>query len=178
LGDLPHGYDHKYTYSHIGYNLKLTDMQAAVGCAQLEKLDGFIAARRYNAERLSALLADVPWLVLPRELPGGASSWFGYPIRLTDDAPVSRDDLVRQLNAAKIGTRLLFGGNLLRQPAYADAPIRTVGTLPNADVITDRVLWVGCYPGLDEAQLEFIAETIRAAGHPSPALAGRVVQWS
>jgi CDP-6-deoxy-D-xylo-4-hexulose-3-dehydrase len=175
LGDLPHGYDHKYTYSHLGYNLKLTDMQAAVGCAQLEKLDGFIASRRRNAERLSALLADVSWLVLPRELPGGASSWFGYPIRLADDAPVSRDDLVRQLNAAKIGTRLLFGGNLLRQPAYADAPIRTVGTLPNADVITGSVLWVGCYPGLDEAQLAFIARTIRAAASPSAAPA-RVAQ--
>jgi CDP-6-deoxy-D-xylo-4-hexulose-3-dehydrase len=163
LGGLPHGYDHKYTYSHIGYNLKLTDMQAAVGCAQLEKLDGFIAQRKRNAERLSELLEDVSWLVRPRELAGGTSSWFGYPLRLVPDAPVSRDTLVRSLEARKIGTRLLFGGNLMRQPAYAGVATRVAGALPNADVITNDVFWVGVYPGLDDDQLRFIASSIREA---------------
>jgi CDP-4-dehydro-6-deoxyglucose reductase, E1 len=166
LGGLPHGYDHKYTYSHIGYNLKLTDMQAAVGCAQLEKLDGFIAKRKANAERLTALLADVSWLVTPRELAEGTSSWFGYPLRLTPDAPISRDALVRDLEARKIGTRLLFGGNLIRQPAYERAPFRVVGSLANADTITSDVFWVGSYPGLDDDQLQFIAASIREAAVP------------
>ncbi len=164
LGDLPHGYDHKYTYSHIGYNLKLTDMQAAVGVSQLAKLDGFIEKRRRNAEVLGSLLADVPWLVLPRELPGGRSSWFGFPIRLTPDAPLGRDDLAKGLNARKIGTRLVFAGNLVRQPAYGEIVHRVVGTLENADIIMNDVLWVGSYPGLDEEQLRFIAESIRELG--------------
>jgi CDP-6-deoxy-D-xylo-4-hexulose-3-dehydrase len=163
LGGLPHGYDHKYTYSHIGYNLKLTDMQAAVGCAQLEKLDGFIARRKHNAELLTTLLGDVSWLVTPRELDGGTSSWFGYPLRLAPDAPVSRDMLVRSLEDRKIGTRLLFGGNLLRQPAYDGVVTRVAGTLSNADVITNDVFWVGVYPGLDEDQIRFIASSIREA---------------
>ena len=101
LGELPHGYDHKYTYSHMGYNLKLTDMQAAVGVAQLEKVDGFIAARRRNALRLRERLAGVPWLALPRERAGGASSWFGYPIRVLPDAPVDRNTLVQRLERAQ-----------------------------------------------------------------------------
>ncbi len=164
FGDLPHGYDHKYTYSHIGYNLKLTDMQAAVGVSQLAKLDGFIAKRRRNAELLGSLLADVPWLVLPRELPRGRSSWFGFPIRLTPDAPLSRDELAKGLNARRIGTRLVFAGNLVRQPAYASIEHRVVGTLANADIIMNDVLWVGSYPGLDEDQLRFIAGSVREVG--------------
>jgi CDP-6-deoxy-D-xylo-4-hexulose-3-dehydrase len=174
IGDLPHGYDHKYTYSHVGYNLKLTDMQAAVGCAQLEKLDGFIAARRNNAERLTALLEDITWIVRPSESAGATSSWFGYPLRLTSDAPLSRDTLVRALEASRIGTRLLFGGNLLRQPAYAGCPTRVAGSLANADVITRDVFWVGTYPGLDDEQLRHIARTIRAAGEDArPALTSK-----
>jgi CDP-6-deoxy-D-xylo-4-hexulose-3-dehydrase len=164
LGDLPHGYDHKYTYSHIGYNLKLTDMQAAVGVSQLAKLDGFIAKRRKNAELLGSLLAEIPWLVLPQELPRGRSSWFGFPIRLTPDAPLSRDELAKGLNARKIGTRLVFAGNLVRQPAYASIEHRVVGTLANADIIMNDVLWVGSFPGLDEDQLRFIAGSIREVG--------------
>jgi CDP-6-deoxy-D-xylo-4-hexulose-3-dehydrase len=164
LGDLPHGYDHKYTYSHIGYNLKLTDMQAAVGVSQLAKLDGFIAKRRRNAELLGSLLAEVPWLVLPRELPRGRSSWFGFPIRVTPDAPLRRDDLAKGLNERKIGTRLVFAGNLVRQPAYAEIEHRVVGTLENADIIMNDVLWVGSYPGLDEDQLRFIAQSIHEVG--------------
>lgn len=167
LGDLPHGYDHKYTYSHIGYNLKLTDMQAAVGVAQLEKVDDFIAVRRRNAERLTQRLAGVAWLALPGEAPGGSSSWFGYPIRVLPGAPVNRNDLVQRLNERKIGTRLVFAGNLVRQPAYADVAYRVVGDLTNADVIMNDVFWVGTFPGLGDAEIDFIARAIVEAGERS-----------
>jgi len=160
LGSLPHGYDHKYTYSHIGYNLKLTDMQAAVGVAQLEKLDGFIEARRRNAERLTAHLREIPWLALPREAPGGSSSWFGYPIRVLPGAPIDRNRLVQELNERKIGTRLVFAGNLTRQPAYAEVAYRVSGSLENADIIMNDVFWVGTFPGLGEAEIDYIAEAI------------------
>ena len=164
LDDLPHGYDHKYTYSHIGYNLKLTDMQAAVGVAQLEKLDGFIETRRRNAHLLAELLADVPWLALPRELAGGSSSWFGFPIRVLPGAPLTRNELTQALNDRKIGTRLVFAGNLVRQPAYRDVAFRTVGDLAGADTIMNDVFWVGTYPGLGPDRIRYIAESIRDLG--------------
>jgi CDP-6-deoxy-D-xylo-4-hexulose-3-dehydrase len=164
LGGLPHGYDHKYTYSRLGYNLKLTDMQAAVGVAQLEKIDDFIRRRRENAELLTELLSKETWLALPGELEGGRSSWFGYPIRLAPDAPITRDELTRELNERKIGTRLLFAGNLVKQPAYEDVTYRVVGSLENADAIMERVFWVGTYPGLAAEQIRYIAETIIALG--------------
>ncbi|HEY0393194.1 MAG TPA: lipopolysaccharide biosynthesis protein RfbH [Candidatus Elarobacter sp.] len=167
LGALPHGYDHKYTYSHIGYNLKLTDMQAAVGVAQLEKVDGFIAARRRNALRLAERLAGVSWLELPAEHAGGRSSWFGYPIRVLPGAPVDRNTLARRLNDRKIGTRLLFAGNLVRQPAYADVTYRVAGSLPNADTIMNDVFWVGTFPGLGDAEIDFVARAIVEAGERS-----------
>jgi CDP-6-deoxy-D-xylo-4-hexulose-3-dehydrase len=167
LGDLPHGYDHKYTYSHLGYNLKLTDMQAAVGVAQLEKVDGFIAARRRNALRLSERLARVSWLALPADPDGGSSSWFGYPIRVLPGAPVDRNTLVQRLNDRKIGTRLLFAGNLVRQPAYANVAYRVVGDLPNADIIMNDVFWVGTFPGLGDAEIDFVARAIVEAGERS-----------
>jgi CDP-6-deoxy-D-xylo-4-hexulose-3-dehydrase len=160
LGGLPHGYDHKYTYSRLGYNLKLTDMQAAVGVSQLEKVDGFIAKRRRNAALLGSLLADVPWLHLPSEIPGGRSSWFGYPLRLAPDAPLNRDALTRTLNERGIATRAVFAGNLVRQPAYRNVAFRVVGSLKNADTIMNDVFWVGTYPGLDEAQVRYMARTI------------------
>jgi CDP-6-deoxy-D-xylo-4-hexulose-3-dehydrase len=160
LGDLPSGYDHKYTYSHIGYNLKLTDMQAAIGCAQLGKLDAFIETRRHNARHLTSLLGQIPWLALPKQADQGESSWFGYPIRVLPDAPIDREALVRKLNERHIGTRLLFAGNLLHQPAYANINCRTSGALPNADRIMNEVFWVGTYPGLDRAQIEYIADSI------------------
>ena len=169
LGDLPHGYDHKYTYSHLGYNLKLTDMQAAVGVAQLEKLDGFIETRRRNAQLLGSLLAAVPWLALPGELPGGRSSWFGYPIRLLPGAPISRNALTEALNDRRIGTRLVFAGNLVRQPAYRGVAFRTVGDLSNADTIMNDVFWVGTYPGLGEDRIRYIADSIREIGAASAA---------
>jgi CDP-6-deoxy-D-xylo-4-hexulose-3-dehydrase len=164
LGDLPHGYDHKYTYSHIGYNLKLTDMQAAVGVAQLKKLPQFIERRRANFAYLyEALkpLEDV--LVLPEATPASDPSWFGFPITLRDSAPLDRNALVRQLEARKIGTRLLFCGNLIRQPAYQDVPYRVVGTLNESDRVMNRTFWVGIYPGLDEERLDHIARCVAEA---------------
>lgn len=170
LGELPHGYDHKYTYGHLGYNLKLTDMQAAVGVAQLEKLDAFIARRAHNAELLGTLLSDIPWLILPRESDGGRSSWFGYPIRVAPDAPLSRNALTRVLNERKIGTRLVFAGNLVRQPAYRDVALRTIGTLDNADTIMNEVFWVGVYPGLDDDQIRYIARSIRESAYSAASI--------
>jgi CDP-6-deoxy-D-xylo-4-hexulose-3-dehydrase len=171
LGTLPHGYDHKYTYSHIGYNLKLTDMQAAVGVAQLEKLDDFIKRRRENAKTLTDALASCAWLQVVTEQPGGASSWFGFPICLSEDAPISRDALVQSLNERKIGTRLLFGGNLIHQPAYAEIEKRVVGSLTNADTIMRNVFWVGTYPGLGSDQMRYIARTIVELGESAGTIA-------
>jgi CDP-4-dehydro-6-deoxyglucose reductase, E1 len=163
LGELPHGYDHKYTYSHIGFNLKLTDMQAAVGVAQLEKVDAFVEQRRRNAELLGELLAPISWLELPEDEPPGRSSWFGYPIRVAAGAPLNRNELVEVLTSRKIGTRLLFGGNLVRQPAYAGIAKRVVGDLARADIIMRDVLWVGTYPDLGPEQMRYIAATIAGA---------------
>lgn len=162
LGDLPFGYDHKYTYSHCGYNLKITDMQAAVGLAQLDRLDGFIAARQRNFDQLTELLRPLEEvLILPEATPNSEPSWFGYPITLRDNAPVARDDLVQHLNDRNIGTRLLFGGNLTRQPYMKGRDYRVVGELTNSDIITQRCFWVGIYPGLSEQHLEYTASTIR-----------------
>lgn len=162
LGSLPQGYDHKYTYSHIGYNLKITDMQAACGLAQLDRLDGFIAARKRNFEHLSAALADTrDFLVLPEATPGSAPSWFGYPITLRPEAGVNRVDLLQYLDQHKIGTRLLFAGNLVRQPSMAGRNFRVVGTLPVADRIMRDTFWIGVWPGLTEAQLDYAALSIR-----------------
>ena len=163
LGELPHGYDHKYTYSHVGYNLKLTDMQAAVGVAQLEKLDGFIAARRRNAARLRSRLEGAPWLALPKEHAGASCSWFGFPIRVLPGAPVDRNTLVQRLNDRKIGTRLVFAGNLTRQPAYSEVTFRTIGALPNSDAVMNDVFWVGTFPGLGDAEIDHIARSVLEA---------------
>ncbi|RYY43798.1 MAG: lipopolysaccharide biosynthesis protein RfbH, partial [Sphingomonadales bacterium] len=166
LGDLPMGYDHKYTYSHAGYNLKITDMQAAVGVSQLDRVDEFIAARRRNFAILTELLAPLEdVLILPKATPRSDPSWFGYPITLRENAPVKRDDLVRHLDAMKIGTRLLFGGNLIRQPYFKDRNYRVVGDLTNADAIVDRCFWIGLYPGLGTDHLTYAVETIAAFIH-------------
>jgi CDP-4-dehydro-6-deoxyglucose reductase, E1 len=164
LGDLPYGYDHKYTYSHVGYNLKLTDMQAAVGLSQLDKLDGFIEARKANFEHLWGRLAHLQdRLILPVATPRSDPSWFGFPITLRPEAGLSRNAVVAHLEAARIGTRLLFGGNLLRQPAYADVPHRAIGPFPGADIVTEHTFWLGVYPGLTSAMLDYVAETLEAA---------------
>jgi len=163
LGDLPYGYDHKYIYSHIGYNLKLTDMQAAVGVAQLARLDEFIAARRRNFAWLREALDDLQdVLVLPEPTPNSEPSWFGFPILVREGAPFTRNALVQHLERRKIATRLLFGGNLVRQPAYKSVEYRVVGTLANADRIMQSCFWVGVYPGLTEEMLAWIAQSVRA----------------
>ncbi len=162
LGELPHGYDHKYTYSHIGYNLKLSDMQAAVGVAQLEKLDGFIAKRKENFNYLLEELRPLEqYLVLPEATPNSEPSWFGFPITVREDAPISRNTLVQHLEKQKIGTRLLFGGNLLRQPAYKDIVHRVVGSSTETDRVMNQTFWIGVYPGLSRKMLDFIISRIR-----------------
>ena len=163
LGSLPFGYDHKYTYSHAGYNLKITDMQAAVGLAQLDHLEDFIAARQRNFDLLTAMLrAHEDQLILPKATPNSEASWFGYPITVREGARFERDDLVKHLNDRKIGTRLLFGGNLLRQPYMKGRDYRVVGELANADIVTTNTFWIGLYPGLTEAHLAYATETIGA----------------
>ena len=163
LGTLPYGYDHKYTYSHIGYNLKVSDMQAAVGVAQLEKLEGFIAARRSNFDYLAEQLQPLSnVLLLPQATPGSEPSWFGYPIAVRPESGLAREDIIRFLNERKIGTRLLFGGNLLRQPAYRDVEKRVIGNLPNSDFITENVFWIGVYPGLTKPMLDYVVESLKS----------------
>lgn len=162
LGDLPCGYDHKYTYGHIGYNLKATDMQAAVGLSQLGKLTGFVAARRRNFQFLLDSLRDLEeFFILPRPTPNSEPSWFGFPLAVRPTAPFTRDALIRHLDSRKIGTRLLFGGNLVRQPAYKDVPKRIVGDLANTDFVMNHVFWIGVYPGLTAEMLTFVVDTIR-----------------
>jgi CDP-6-deoxy-D-xylo-4-hexulose-3-dehydrase len=160
LGSLPHGYDHKYTYSHIGYNLKATDMQAALGVSQLAKVDGFIAARKRNFQHLTERLRGVDGLVLPTATLHSDPAWFGYPITLDPGHPASREALTKFLESRKIGTRLLFGGNLLRQPAYRNVNLRVVGDLTNTDTVMHRSFWIGTYPGLAESMLDYIADSI------------------
>jgi len=162
LGTLPYGYDHKYTYSHIGYNLKVSDMQAAVGLSQLAKLPGFIARRKKNFAYLKAGLQPLSaFLILPEHEPEADPSWFGFPIGVRKTAPFERDQLTRALDNARIGTRLLFGGNLTRQPAYSGSEMRVVGSLPNTDFVMEQVFWVGVYPGLTQPMLDHIVTTIR-----------------
>jgi CDP-6-deoxy-D-xylo-4-hexulose-3-dehydrase len=160
LGTLPCGYDHKYIYSHIGYNLKATDMQAALGLSQLEKLPHFIARRKENFAYLKAGLKPLEeFLILPRASENSDPSWFGFPIGVKTDAPFTRDQLTYALEAQKIGTRLLFGGNLLRQPAYEGWQYRVVGELPNTDFVMNQVFWIGVFPGLTTEMLDFIVDT-------------------
>ncbi len=168
LGSLPKGYDHKYTYGHAGYNLKITDMQAAVGVAQLDHLDGFIAARNRNFATLTELLRPLEDVfILPEATPNSEPSWFGYPITIRPGSNLDREELVQYLNEMKIGTRLLFGGNLLRQPYMKGRNYRVVGDLTNADLTTTSTFWVGLYPGLDEGHLAYTVEKIAnfVAGH-------------
>jgi CDP-6-deoxy-D-xylo-4-hexulose-3-dehydrase len=161
LGALPCGYDHKYTYSHIGYNLKATDMQAALGLSQLDHLEHFIQSRRDNFRYLREALQPMEdVLMLPVASEGAVPSWFGFPLGVRADAPFTRDQLVRALEAEKIGTRLMFAGNLLRQPAYQDIKFRQIGDLPNTDYVMRNVLWLGVFPGLTRPMLDHIAGTI------------------
>ncbi|WP_363350356.1 lipopolysaccharide biosynthesis protein RfbH [Methylocystis echinoides] len=161
LGDLPKGYDHKYVYSHLGFNLKITDMQAAVGLAQMDHLESFIVARRHNFNLLKAVLAELEtFFILPEATAGTEPSWFGFPLTLRPDAPFTRDALVVHLNQKKIGTRLLFGGNLVRQPYMKGRAFRVSGDLKNADVVVDRTFWIGVYPGLTEQHVAYMLDAI------------------
>ncbi len=161
LGELPHGYDHKYIYSHVGYNLKATDMQAAVGVAQLKKLPAFIEARKRNFAYLKSGLKDAQeHFVLPEATPNSDPSWFGFPLLVRETAPFSRNALIDFLYERKIGTRQLFGGNLVRQPAYADLNYRVVGDLRASDRVMNQAFWIGVYPGLTPPMLDYVLETI------------------
>lgn len=163
LGKLPRGYDHKYTYSHLGFNLKISDMQAACALAQMDRLDGFVAARRKNFAYLKERLASCEeFMILPEATSGSEPSWFGFPITLTEESPVSRVDLLSYLEQNKVGTRLLFAGNLTRQPYMLERSFRVSGDLTNTDIVMNRTFWVGVYPGLNQEMLDFSAEKIEA----------------
>lgn len=165
LGDLPKGYDHKYTYSHIGYNLKVSDMQAAVGVSQLKKLDHFIHRRRENfaglEQRLRARGLD-KLFHLPVPTAGTEPSWFGYLLTVRDDSGLVRNVVTRTLEERKVGTRMLFAGNLTKQPAFRDVAYRVHGDLANTDKIMNDSFWVGVWPGIDEARLDYMVDTLAA----------------
>jgi CDP-6-deoxy-D-xylo-4-hexulose-3-dehydrase len=161
LGDLPEGYDHKYTYSHIGYNLKATDMQAALGLTQLSKAEKYIEARKVNFNYIYSQLKDVEGLILPQATPNSDPSWFGFPITLDPSHPVNREELLRYLDSKKIGTRLMFAGNILKQPAYRNTEFRVVGDLTNTDIVMTRTFWIGVYPGLTNQMLDYAIDAIK-----------------
>lgn len=161
MGTLPEGYDHKYIFSHIGYNLKATDLQAALGLTQLDKLDRFCDARRRNWKRLREGLDGVPHLVLPEATERSDPSWFGFALTVDPDAPFSRAALVDFLEQRKIGTRRLFAGNLTRHPAYLDREFRVVGDLANSDIVTAQTFWVGVYPALTEEMLDYVIASVK-----------------
>ncbi|WP_047488914.1 lipopolysaccharide biosynthesis protein RfbH [Terriglobus sp. TAA 43] len=161
LGTLPCGYDHKYTYSHIGYNLKGTDMQAALGVTQLDKLPEFIARRKENFAYLKAALQPVAdKLILPEASEHADPSWFGFPIGVREDAGFTRDQLTRYLDSKAVHTRLIFAGNLLRQPAYANIEHRVIGDLKNTDFVMNQTFWIGVFPGLSNAMLDYVVQNI------------------
>lgn len=161
-GDLPYGYDHKYVYSHIGYNLKITDLQAAVGVAQLNKLQKFIDKRNYNFKRLKeGLQRYSKYLILPEATKNSEPSWFAFPITLKENAPFTRNDIVNHLESKKIATRMLFGGNLTKQPAYKDVKYKMAGDLINTDIVLERNFFIGVYPGITDAMIDYILNTFK-----------------
>jgi CDP-6-deoxy-D-xylo-4-hexulose-3-dehydrase len=168
LGELPEGYDHKYTYSHLGYNLKSGDVQAAIGLAQLDRLDSFIHTRQRNWSYLRKGLQGLEeYLILPEPTENSEPSWFGFAMTVKQGGPKTRNLIVKELNDAKIGTRLLFGGNLLRQPAFIGTPRRTIGDLTNTDTVMNDTFWIGVWPGLTIPMLDYMIETLyRIFGKP------------
>jgi CDP-6-deoxy-D-xylo-4-hexulose-3-dehydrase len=177
LGGLPHGYDHKYIFSEIGYNLKTTDIQASLGLSQLDKLSAFGAARRRNWARLSAGLSGVDGLLLPKATPRSDPSWFGFALTVLPGAGFTRSELTAYLESRKIGTRLLFAGNLTRQPAYRNREFRVAGPLTNSDIVTENTFWIGVYPGITDQMVDYMVRSIRefvaqrqsaGAGVPEP----------
>jgi CDP-6-deoxy-D-xylo-4-hexulose-3-dehydrase len=162
LGELPEGYDHKYTYSHLGYNLKSGDIQAAIGLAQLDRLDSFVELRRRNWKYLKAGLSGLEeFLLLPEATLESDPSWFGFALTVKPGSPKSRNQIVQELNENKIATRLLFGGNLLRQPAFMGTPRRVIGDLKNTDVVMNDTFWIGVWPGLTNPMLDYMIESLR-----------------
>ncbi len=161
LGKLPYGYDHKYIYSHIGYNLKITDMQAAVGVAQLKKLPKFIDARKKNFTYLyNCLKKYEKYFILPQTTKNSEPSWFGFPILVKENAPFTRADIVNYLEKNKIATRMLFGGNLLKQPAYQEIKYKIYGTLQNTDLVMNNLFWIGVYPGMTNEKMKYIFKVV------------------
>ncbi len=161
LGELPEGYDHKYTYSHLGYNLKSGDVQAAIGLAQLDRLDSFVELRRRNWAHLKAGLQDLGGLlILPEATPDSDPSWFGFALTVREGGPKTRNQIVQELNEANIATRLLFGGNLLRQPAFVGTPRRVMGELTNTDIVMNDTFWIGVWPGLTIPMLDYMIERL------------------
>ena len=162
LGDLPYGYDHKYTYSHLGYNMKITDMQAACGLAQLDRLEGFIKKRKENFNFLYKNLKDLEdFLILPEPEKNSEPSWFGFPLTLKKKNRYNRNDLVKYLNDYKIGTRLLFSGNLTKQPYMKNINFKVHGNLENTDLVMENTFWIGVYPGLSDKHLEYSVSKIK-----------------
>ena len=162
IGELPEGYDHKYTYSHLGYNLKSGDIQAAIGLVQLDRLESFVEARRRNwAYLFSAIKELEEFLVLPKTTENSDPSWFGFALTVKPNSPKSRNQIVQELNENKIGTRLLFGGNLLRQPAFIGTPRRVIGNLVNTDRIMNDTFWIGVWPGLTISMLDYMVENLK-----------------
>ena len=160
LGELPEGYDHKYIYSHIGYNLKMTDMQAAIGVAQLDKLSGFITARKRNWQLLyDGLKQHEEYFILPEATPNSDPSWFGFLLTVRPDAPFSRNELIQFLEANQVATRLLFSGNITRQPAYQNVSYRVVGNLTNTDTVMNHTFWIGVYPKITPSMVEYVLTT-------------------
>jgi CDP-6-deoxy-D-xylo-4-hexulose-3-dehydrase len=162
LGELPEGYDHKYTYSHLGYNLKSGDIQAAIGLAQLDRLESFVQLRRRNWKYLLAGLQNMEeFFILPEATLESDPSWFGFALTVKSEGPKSRNDIVKELNDLKIGTRLLFGGNLLRQPAFSGTPRRVVGNLVNTDIVMNDTFWIGVWPGLTIPMLDYVIDSLQ-----------------
>ena len=161
FGSLPVGYDHKYVYAHAGYNLKITDMQAALGVAQLARIEDFCKARRENYRMLYERLKNLEeFFILPEILPGADPSWFGFPLSIHESANVQRVDLLRHLDQYRIGTRLIFAGNVTKQPYFSDRTYRISGSLDNADFIMNNAFHIGVFPGIDEGMIDFVAEKI------------------
>jgi len=161
LGDLPEGYDHKYIYSHIGFNLKVTDMQAAIGLSQLLKIDQFVYKRRENHKKLYELMKPLEdFFILPEKTPNSNPSWFGFMITIRDSKKINRNKLVQYLEENKIGTRLFFGGNMTKQPAYLNIKKKVIGSLVNSEKVMNDSFWIGVWPGLNENHLSFIVEII------------------